>query len=1199
MRKISTLTILLATTCLISPANAETVNTYEKLQEALAVSDADVVLDMNGTGIDLGGATGTTIADGQTVTFKNIDSWENTSQNVINKGTAAFNNVVFKNNDAILEGGPSGGGGIIKNDGGHITAINNAKFDKNNSDSPVTLWGGVIDNLNGGVIDVIKDSSFSNNFAYASEHTGGAPHGGVIYNGNAYGGTVGGTIKLIDNVTFENNSMTSKENNTGGAHGVAIDNNEYGVIEKITNSKFINNKTYRTGTEEKDPSLNYHASGGAMDNYNIIGEISNTLFQGNSAETESVSASATSGAIMNLYGGGGMQGGIEKIVNVQFINNHTKNLNGTANAGAVTNGSGAEGGIGYIGKMENVLFQDNYAQGNLAYAGALLNAGNIENISGNFINNYAQGNRNESKYVGVFGGAIANSRNIGNISGKFAGNYAENIKGVSGVQGGAIYNSGENAEITTIKADFEENYIKAVNASVSGGAITNRTGASIGKIAGDFTKNHAISESGASNGGAIINNNATITEMNSNFTNNYAQNIGGSASGGALNNNQNGIINKIDGDFGKNHAITITKNASGGAVMNWGTIEELKGDFSDNYAQSTDGNAVGGALVNNYGNENSTFGTLQGNFENNKAISENGYAQGGAIYNNSTLRNIINSSFINNSVAGNEESKGGAIYSAKDITITADNGTSLFQGNTVNGESNAIYMEGAEDAPLNLNLTAKNSGTITFDDAIDGQHYNININGDNNSNIIFNNTLSGVSNMNLTSNSVLTIGINSNIEVENLRQATAATLSTKAISSDSSIINVDIEVDKANNTVKSGVINVAGDISGNYKVILNSLNPETFDGASAVFLNAPNDITDNTTMEIARVMGSPYLWDISVDNAEGFSWSVNINDKLNPNYDGKMTAPEVVTSIGLHSAAIEQTRNVVHNVANKVADARSYCPNCGIVTEAWNGNQLYNTWVIAQGENANIDKSVDMEAKIWGIEAGFDIQNTINHNMGAFVSYRNGEYDLSGKGSKKYSTIGSDIEIDSYLAGLYYRYDKNMNWLFATAYIGKQDVEASTNDNIANFETDGIEFGASIEAGRTYALARNITLDPSMGVYYTQVNFDDASDNVGKKYEWDDIKHLEIEAGLKLEKHFDYSKVYIKPSVIQTISEDDSVTVTGLKDIKTYNDQTLGRIEFGGRYGFTDSLYGYGWINYTFGSSYDATALGLGLNYTW
>ena len=71
--------------------------------------------------------------------------------------------------------------------------------------------------------------------------------------------------------------MTSKTDLTGGAHGVGIDNNSLGFIEKITNSKFINNKTYRTGVAQS--SNNYHASAGGLDNYNYIGEISNTLFE--------------------------------------------------------------------------------------------------------------------------------------------------------------------------------------------------------------------------------------------------------------------------------------------------------------------------------------------------------------------------------------------------------------------------------------------------------------------------------------------------------------------------------------------------------------------------------------------------------------------------------------------------------------------------------------------------------------------------------------------------------------------------------------------------------------------------------------------------------------------------------------------------------------------------------------------------------
>ncbi len=84
-----------------------------------------------------------------------------------------------------------------------------------------------------------------------------------------------------------------------------------------------------------------------------------------------------------------------------------------------------------------------------------------------------------------------------------------------------------------------------------------------------------------------------------------------------------------------------------------------------------------------------------------------------------------------------------------------------------------------------------------------------------------------------------------------------------------------------------------------------------------------------------------------------------------------------------------------------------------------------------------------------------------------------------------------------------------------------------------------------------------------------------------------------------MSKNFENGKAYIKPSVIQTLTEDDEVSITGLNEIDTYHDQTLGRIEIGGNYGFNDNWSAYGWANYTFGSSYDATALGAGVNYSW
>ncbi len=94
-----------------------------------------------------------------------------------------------------------------------------------------------------------------------------------------------------------------------------------------------------------------------------------------------------------------------------------------------------------------------------------------------------------------------------------------------------------------------------------------------------------------------------------------------------------------------------------------------------------------------------------------------------------------------------------------------------------------------------------------------------------------------------------------------------------------------------------------------------------------------------------------------------------------------------------------------------------------------------------------------------------------------------------------------------------------------------------------------------------------------------------------------------MEGGIKLEKTFALdegsAKVYFKPSVIQTLSNSDKVNITGLYPISTYHDQTLGRIELGSRAPLNRSWSLYGWINYTFGSSYDATAFGAGLNYAF
>ena len=296
------------------------------------------------------------------------------------------------NNNTINETSAAYTGGIIRNTG-TVSQIIGSEFNNNtvtSDGSATSLWGGIINNgITGGSayggfpnaeIALIKDTNFIGNTAHSYK---ASPHGGVLVN-HAHIGT-------IDNVTFEDNTMYSEPNKFGGAHGVALDNNTYGVIDKITNSTFKNNRVYRTG--EETTTGNYHASGGALDNYNYIKEISNTSFEGNSAE--SVASTVNGGAILNIYSSDeyGL-GRIDEITNVVFTNNHVYSQNMSAGGGAISTGSGVATGIGaYIGSISGE-FTGNYAQTSGRASGGAINNNSYAQIAGgitgNFTENYAK-----------------------------------------------------------------------------------------------------------------------------------------------------------------------------------------------------------------------------------------------------------------------------------------------------------------------------------------------------------------------------------------------------------------------------------------------------------------------------------------------------------------------------------------------------------------------------------------------------------------------------------------------------------------------------------------------------------------------------------------------------------------------------------------------------------------------------------------
>ena len=455
--------------------------------------------------------------------------------------------------------------------------------------------------------------------------------------------------------------------------------------------------------------------------------------------------------------------------------------------------------------------------------------------------------------------------------------------GISGNQGGAIYSKSDNTADVTINSDFVGNH-----ATSGGGAIYMYAPSSIRNISGTFVGNYA--RGGTPVGGAIyttrpssvgtyiesltgnfvgnwvegtgsdsfmhagaVDNHGTINYLEANFIGNYGKSSGKPMYGGALHNgsSNDGKIGLLKGNFVGNGIDVGSAAGLGGALASSGKIDSIEDtNFYYNYVNSST-NARGGAIYtsDNIGNMSNLV------FDNNFVTSDD-TAYGGAIYSQSSIGNIVNSRFTNNSVQA-PNGNGGAIYSTSNLNITADDGTSLFEGNTVNGESNAIYMEGTSDSKLDLNLTGTNNGAITFNDDIDGQYYNINVLGSNEGEVGFFKTVENFDNLAISEEAIMHMGVNSAINGKSMMFT-----STEGYTGSSKpSVKVDIEVDKNARETNSGLITLTENVSGDYDVIVNSLNPDIYDGAYTAFLYAPND-TDSSdeSFEVSRVIGSPYMW---------------------------------------------------------------------------------------------------------------------------------------------------------------------------------------------------------------------------------------------------------------------------------------------------------------------------------------------------
>ena len=453
-----------------------------------------------------------------------------------------------------------------------------------------------------------------------------------------------------------------------------------------------------------------------------------------------------------------------------------------------------------------------------------------------------------------------------------------------------------------------------------------------------------------------------------------------------------------------------------------------------------------------------------------------------------------------------------------------------------------------------------------------------------------------------------------------------------------------IDVDPIAN--KADELIVQGDVEGTTKVVINPLsNDQTTD--KVLFVSAPNDLADTAAhFEIFRVIGDAHAWNVLYADNNWYVGTDNIIINSDNNGYGDNSAPtedlddetqadavlppdmpeipefkqpdnsgggndgkakvygEAVAYAGLPAMGIEQTRDMLRHIVANVENAKEHSAYCGGFYDCYYDRKPQTSaWVSPVYARAEVDAPIKFEADISGLEGGFDVQNDVYNRLGVFMSYRKGQYDLDGSGDDIYSDVGSEVDINSYAAGLYHRYDKGRVWTMTSVYGGWQDVKATTNDGV-KADTDGFMFGGSVEGGLVFAPQRDLTVEPSVRLAYAQVNYADMSDKYGKTAEYGTVRNIEAETGVKVEKTLrnDYrketGKVYIKPSVIQNFGK-GNVTTTSLNKVDGLDDVTLWRIETGGNINFANKWSAYIAAAYTCGADYTNASFNVGLRYSF
>lgn len=608
-------------------------------------------------------------------------------------------------------------GGVVKNTSQNLT-IKDSTFDSNTlnvhnpnivGDDSDPKWmsanGGIIGNTTGSSIKLIDNVTFSNNITNAT-------YGPQFVKGGVIGNS--GTIESITNTKFTGNTSSASYQAMGGA----IFNADTGVIDKISKSEFIGNKSgsggaiYNDGTittiSESEIGNNQASSGSAIYNTGHIGTIDNTNIHDNTG----------SESILN-------RGNIDLISNSKITGSSSTGINSikadssdTAHIGRIVNteisnnkGYGINSFKSDIDELDGVIIKDNANSGiRLAGSGESHKIGSIKNSL--FENNGRTGH-NSALCLDV-------DSSLGDVSDtKFISNY--------GSSGGAIsVNNRGYSGISASIGNFTNVLFENNESSYAGGAIVFDSGDSSPLTVGKFKDITFKDNKAGQNAGALaVNGGVTLDDFeNVKFEGNTAKGVGGAIC----------LVDGRNTKFGNFTNVSFKNNeaASGSAIsaMAGGIFKDWKKVYFVDNKVTGNGGAGGVVSLNNATVGNWDTGVMQ------SADSDYRVLNGGGIYAGySNFGNISNVAFKNL----HAESAGGGIWNSSstfgnftDVSfenISASNGGGIWNHyGTIGNLTNVTFDKvGIESSSAN---NAGNGGVInnvsgTIGDWINGYAYGL------------------------------------------------------------------------------------------------------------------------------------------------------------------------------------------------------------------------------------------------------------------------------------------------------------------------------------------------------------------------------------------------------------------------------------------------------------------------------------------